>query len=118
MDGAELADLVAVTDHGARPFAAILEILRRDADGRVRVEDVSRANRGRALDEQIRHEPGARADLDLGADHAVRSDFGTVADTCILMDDRGRVNRHYESAAGRSVTLHISTASATKRSST
>jgi hypothetical protein len=49
MDGDHFANLVAMADAGARAFAVVFQVLRREADGGKRVEDVVLADFERAL---------------------------------------------------------------------
>ena len=101
-------------------LAVIFQVLRRDADGRVREEDVVFADFERAFHEYVRHDSGARADFDIRSD----DEYGPIsADSAMRapgIDDRGRVNRHRrtESVRRRSASLHSIVASATTTPST
>ena len=66
IDGAELAEHVAVADLEPRGLALVLVVLRRIADGRELEDLVARAHAGGAVDDRV------RADQVPGADHHVR----------------------------------------------
>ncbi len=64
MNRDKFANAIAVADDGLRRFAAILLILRRDAAGAEREEDVVAADGELALQNDVRHQPRARADCE------------------------------------------------------
>ena len=94
MDGDELANLVAASDAGLRALALVLQILRRNTDRGVRIEDVVFADGGHAFHINVSHKTRVRSDFDIGADDAVGSDFRAVRDASLRIDDGSRMNRH------------------------
>ena len=106
VDRAVLAERVAVADLQARRLAAILQVLRRRTD-RGELEDaVLAADRGRALDHDVRPDPGAGADRDAGADDAVRTHLDVRRELRIGRNQSGRVDfltSHYPLSASHFV---------------
>ena len=100
MNGDKFTNAVAIADDRLRSFAAILLILRGDAAGTEREEDIIVADGELAFENNVRHETGARADAHGGADDAVGSDFGIGSDFGFGIDERGGVDGH-ERNAGR-----------------
>src|SRR5262249_32728863 len=94
MDGARFADFVSAADFRAGTLAVILQILGRDSDGRIWVEDVVLTDFERAFKKNTRFNFGARADLDVGADDRVGTDAGGFRNLCGRVHNRGRMNGH------------------------
>src|ERR1039457_1748743 len=126
VNGNELADPVAMPDAGAGALALVLQILRRDPNGRVGIEHVVLTDGDRPFDEDVRHQASPRSDHGVRADHAVRPDFGSFVDRGGRVNEGRGVDRHQgwaaagseESSAGLSASLHITSASATTLPST
>src|SRR5262249_3061963 len=122
MDRDILADDVPIPDAGLGMLACVLLIRRCNANYGVRVNDVVRADKSWALNENVGHQMGTRADFDPRTDDAIGSQLRGRINTRSRIDDRGWMNRHQASAgsvtgnsagASRSASLHITSASAT-----
>ncbi len=100
MNGDKFANAVAIANDRLRSFAAILLILRRDATGTEREEDVVGADGQLAFENGVRHETRARADAHGGADDAIGSDFSIGSDFGFGVNERGGMNGH-DGNAGR-----------------
>ena len=124
MDRDEFADAVAVADAGLGALALVLQILRRDADGGVREEDVVLADPGGPFEEVVGHQARARADFDVRADDAVGADFGGLGNPRAGVHDGGGMDRTSSDLSARrhfsslSASLHMTSASATTTPST
>src|SRR5262249_51103027 len=75
MNRSELADGVAVADACMGRFAAIFQVLRSHAHGRIRKKDILFADDQRAFQDNVSLNFGPRADLDVGTNNRVRTDF-------------------------------------------
>src|SRR3546814_16760515 len=80
VEGGELAEHVAVADLQRDAFAAVLLVLRVDADRGVAVDAVVAADAGRAVDAAVRADVGAVADLVVGAGQGEAADLAAAAD--------------------------------------
>jgi hypothetical protein len=89
VDGHELADDVVVAHLEAALHGAVLQVLRRGADGGVCQEVVARAQRGAAGHEAVRADARVRADLHAALDDRVRADLDRVVQLRVRVDDRG-----------------------------
>ena len=76
VEGAKLANGVAVTNFQARRLARVFLVLRRPANGVVREDAVVFANGGMAVDHAMRADDGARAYAHMGANHAKSANGG------------------------------------------
>ena len=94
MNSDELADFVPVPDVRFGWLPLVFQILRGDADGGVRIENIVVADFGYAFEVDVGHEPCACSDINAGSNDAVRPDFRAVCDAGLGVDDRGRMNRH------------------------
>ncbi len=92
MDRAELAEDVPLADLEKRRLAAVLEVLRLEADGGVGKELIARANLARAVDRRVMTHVAAVAELDLRADDRVRANDHTGAEPGLGINDGGGVN--------------------------
>jgi hypothetical protein len=95
VDGAELANGVAVADVQLGALPRVFFVLGNGAD-RVELEDlVVLPDAGLALNDTVRADPGAPADADVRADNGVRADGDRWVDLGLGVHQRGGVNgRH------------------------
>ena len=92
IEGAELADGVAVADFQPRRLAGIFLVLRHLAQ-RAELEDVVVApDAGVALDDDMRTDDGVVADLDMRTDDRIGADLHVGADPGARIDDRRGVD--------------------------
>src|SRR5579862_7332012 len=68
MQRREFADAIAMPDAQLAPLALVFEILRRDADSRIRKEDVVLPDGQRPFHENVTLDHGARSDFDIRSD--------------------------------------------------
>ena len=108
VEGAELANRVAVADDQLGRLAAVLHVLRRATDGGMAVDAVVAADRRRPFDHAVRANRAAAADLHAGADDCVGTDLDITRQLCARVDQRGRVELGHQA---RRRTVHISSAS-------
>ena len=95
VDGACLADLVAVADFQAHGAAAVFFVLRIGPDDAVGIKDVLLPNGGVADEHDMAEQPVARPQRDVRADHAERTDLDVIGDDGLWIDLRqGRNFRH------------------------
>src|SRR5690606_39167140 len=116
VEGAELADGVAIAEHQPRGLVGVLLVLGCRAQ-RTELEDaVVAADHRRPFDGHV------RTDLGAGADHDVRADHGKGADADILRDLRLRIDdgcgMDSRLAHWNSLAAHISSATVTGLPST
>ena len=76
VDGDEFADGIAIAHAGLRGLAFIFLVLGGDAHGGERIEEIVRADDGRAINVIVRHQAGAGTDFDIGTDDAVGANLG------------------------------------------
>ena len=94
MDGHVLAHLAAGAQFGAGGFATVFQVLRRHADGAVRVQHGVGADAGVAVDHDMRNQPRAVLDLDIRADGAEWADLDIHAQASSGVDHGQLVNAH------------------------
>ncbi len=114
VEGAELADGVAIADFEAGRLAGVFLVLRLFADGTELENAVVAADPGMAADHHMGTDDGAVADLDMLADERIRTDGDVVAKPRRGMDDGGRMDAH----ADVERMAHIRSASAATSPST
>src|SRR6185437_3661777 len=129
MNGNEFPDLVPMTNAcpGRLPF--IFQVLRSDADGRIRIKNVIFAYFEFPFEEYVPHQSRASAHADTGANDAIGADVRIGGDFSfdLLWQWSGSPSAFYASCGsgsftsaedGLSASLHMTTASATTVPST
>jgi hypothetical protein len=99
VDGAALAEHVAVADREQRRFAAVFLVLRRIADRGELEHAVVGAQGGRAVDDRVRPDDTARTDAHLRTDDAERPDAHVRGELGLRRNDRARVDHRPASGA-------------------
>ena len=108
VDSDKFADFVPVSDDRRGALAFVFQILRRDADGGVRVEDVILADPQRTFHDHVRFDLGSRADLDIPADDRIRPDLGRLLDLgCGIDDGSGMYRQTAQLLPVRKFTKHF-----------
>ena len=117
---AKLAYGVVIADFKTRRFVLVFFVLRRLADGTELKEHVAGADPGMCADDHVGSYAGAGVDFRVGTNNRIRTDLDIVREAGPGIDD-GRwmdARSHGLLYAGRSRTVHISSASAASASST
>ena len=99
--GRVLADDVVVADDQLGGLVLVLQVLRREAQGREGMHHGLRADRGMAVHHHMRHEVDTLFQHGVGADHAIRTDPHIAADFGRGIDQRGRVDPRNGPRVGR-----------------
>src|SRR5690606_27655906 len=107
VDGAVLADDIAIADLEPRGLAPVGDVLRRVAERAELEHAIVAPDAGRAAHHHVRAEPGAVADLDVGPDDGVGTDLDPLAETRPRIDHRGGMDR---GSAHIPLYVHISSA--------
>ncbi len=94
MDRHELAEHVAIADHELRRLAAVLQVLRDEADGHEREELVAVADLARPLDDRRGADAAVAPEPHVLADHGVRAHNGARADRGAGMHGGACVDGH------------------------
>ncbi len=92
MDRAELAEDVPLADFQKRRLAAVLEVLRLEADGGVGEELVARANLARAVNRRVMTDAAAVAELDLRGDDGVGTNLHAGTEPRLEIDEGRGMN--------------------------
>ena len=116
MDGNVFTDCIVTTN--ARPSSAArpLEILRTQADARVRINDVRLAEFSSAIDDDMRMQLATAPQSDMRTNHTVRSNFAFFADDGGGINYGGSMNVAHASSA--SMSMKVTNASLTVSPST
>ena len=93
-DGYIFADGVVVADHGLGRLAAILQILRRNADGAKGMKGIARADAGAAVQNNMGDEAAILAQHHFGSDRAKGTDRAGGGNYGSRRNDRAGMNAH------------------------
>src|SRR3989442_15416865 len=95
VDGAVLADDVAIADLDRRVLAGVFLVLRRRADRGEMEDAVAPADPSTAVEHDVRADPGALPQFDPGTDDRVRPDRDLCCQLRTVVDDGSGVNRRH-----------------------
>src|SRR5581483_6477309 len=95
IDGDELANDVVIADFEARGFAAVADILRREADGRKRKEAIILADCCWAIDGYVRDQFAGFAEFDVCTYCAIRTDSARWMDFRGGIEDGNGMDTHW-----------------------
>ena len=94
MDSYELPNRVAVPDARLRNLPFVFLILRCDATGAIRIEQVPLADSQLAFQINMRHQARAGANRYAAADYAIRSNLSFRGNARVRIDDRCGMDSH------------------------
>jgi hypothetical protein len=95
MDGGKFAEGVALADFEMGRLALVFQVLRLEADGRVRKKFIPRANFARPFDRRVMTDLAALAQFNVRADDGVGSDLHAAAETGFGINDGGGMNLRF-----------------------
>ena len=100
-------------DHQPALLAAVLEVLRRQADAGKRKQLGPRSDLSAPVDDDMAFQRDAFGKRDIGADDTIGSDTDVVGKCCRRVDDRGRVDMGHSLPSHASTSMALISASAT-----